>query len=37
MRYILAFLCGVFVTIGIVALLAELDYRHEVSCRVWEY
>jgi hypothetical protein len=37
MRYVFAFLLGVFVTIGVVAWLAEWDYRREVHCRVWAY
>ncbi len=37
MRYVFTFLLGVFVTIGVVAWLADCEYRREVRCRVERY
>lgn len=37
MRYILAFLAGVFMTIGVVAWLADREYERELSARVGRY
>ncbi len=37
MRYVFTFLFGALATCGVVALLAEWDYRRVVHARVWKY
>lgn len=32
MRYVLAFLLGVFVAVGVIAWLADLDWQREAGC-----